>query len=50
MSGAEFGEDEFGTVIMMAMSAAVERDMLTLCSLRTEIGKSLVNLAYSFVQ
>ena len=50
MSGVELGEAELGTVIMMAMSAAVERDILTVCSLRMKIGKSLINIADFVVQ
>ena len=50
MSGAESGEAELGTVIMMAMSAAVERDILTQYFVGAETRKSSVNMACSFVQ
>ena len=50
MSGAELGEAEFGTVIMMAMSAAVERDMLTQCFVGAETRKSSGNMACPLVQ
>ena len=50
MRGAELREAELGTVIMMAMSAAVERDIFTQCSLRTEIGTSLVNMTFFLLQ